>query len=58
MIDTISEPIASSHMSGTKSLCDTWTIYKTMLDLDRTKLQLKRTANWYNNCGVKSLLQS
>jgi len=45
-------------MSGTKSLCDAWMIYKTMLDLEGTKLQLERAANWYNNCGVKSLLQS
>ena len=44
-------------MSATKSLCDTWTIYKTMLNLERTKFQLERTTNWYNDCGVKSLLK-
>ena len=26
-------------------------------DLDRTKLQLEKTANWYNNCVVKLVFQ-
>jgi len=32
----------NSNMSGTKSLYDTWMIYETMLDLERTKFQLER----------------
>jgi len=32
-------------------------IYRTTVDLDRIKLQLEKTANWYNNCVIKLVFE-